>query len=139
MGSFYSGLVVNLLVPGVGAAISKNSSPKLFIPSTGEDPEAFGMDVADQVNGLLYYLQGDLEKVNTEKLLDFVVMDLKNGTYPGGTSQKALSKTGAEIIDYHLVSEKSRPLIDENLLVLLFSVSDLKIIQLKTGLISLPE
>ena len=116
MGSFHSGLVANLLVPGVGAAISETPCPKVFIPSTGEDPEAFGMDVADQVNGLLYYLQRDLEEVNTEKLLDFVVMDLKNGTYPSGTSLKALSKTGAEIIDCLLVSDK-RPLIDENLLV----------------------
>jgi CofD-related protein of GAK system len=117
MGSFYSSLVANLLVPGVGAAISANPCPKVFVPSTGEDPEAFGMDVADQVSALLYYLNKNMEGVNTEKLLDFVAMDLKNGKYPGGKSAKALKKTGAEIIDYHLVSDKSRPLIDENLLV----------------------
>ena len=117
MGSFYTSLMATLLPEGVGTAISQNSCPKVFIPSTGYDPESMGMTVTDQVLALLATLRKNALDIKVSKLLNFVIIDSKRGTYNVKPNKKELAAMGIEIIDMPLVSKESEPLIDSTLLL----------------------
>lgn len=58
-GSLYSSVIANLLPAGVGRAIAKRHVPKVYLPSLGNDPEALGHDLADQVAAILSPLLQD--------------------------------------------------------------------------------
>lgn len=117
MGSFYTSLMATLLPEGVGTAISQNSCPKVFIPSTGYDPESIGMTVTDQARALLATLRNNAPDIEVSKLLNFVIIDSKRGTYNVKPNKKELAAMGIEIIDMPLVSKESEPLIDSTLLL----------------------
>ena len=117
MGSFYSSIIANLLVDGVGEAIGKNSSPKVYIPSTGVDPECLGHTIMDQVETIIAYAGQGQPKIRVTDVLNYVVVDQKNGQYAGKLDRKRLAQLGIQIIDCQLVSRKSAPEIDENLLL----------------------
>lgn len=117
MGSFYSSIIANLLVDGVGEAIGKNSSPKVYIPSTGVDPECLGHTIMDQVETLVAYAGRGQPKIRATDVLNYVVVDQKKGQYAGKLDRKRLAQLGIQIIDCQLVSRKSAPEIDENLLL----------------------
>ncbi|OEU70707.1 MAG: hypothetical protein BA863_14555 [Desulfovibrio sp. S3730MH75] len=117
MGSFYSSILASLIPRGMGQAISRNHSQKIFIPNMGHDPELFGHDVPLQVEKLLEILRMDnAVEITGESVLSTVLIDSKNGNYEGGLSLEALQKLPLKIIDRKLVSAKSGPLIDPDLL-----------------------
>ncbi|MDB6175990.1 GAK system CofD-like protein [Paracoccus sp. Z330] len=58
-GSLYSSVIANLLPAGVGTAIAARHVPKAYLPSLGQDPEALGLDLADQVAAILAPLRAD--------------------------------------------------------------------------------
>jgi CofD-related protein of GAK system len=117
-GSFYSSLLANLLVDGVGRAIAGNDCPKVFIPNLGSDPEQIGMDLEQTVRGLLGQLQADVAGgCPNEKLLNFVLLDSKNGHYPSQPSAGLFRELGVEAIDVKLISKHSSPYYDNDLLV----------------------
>lgn len=58
-GSLYSSVIANLLPTGVGRAVARRAVPKVYLPSLGQDPEAQGHDLADQVGAILGPLQRD--------------------------------------------------------------------------------
>ncbi|MGB0904297.1 MAG: 2-phospho-L-lactate transferase CofD family protein, partial [Mangrovicoccus sp.] len=60
-GSLYSSVIANLLPEGVGAAVAARNAPKIYLPSLGTDPEAIGLELADQVAALVAPLQADFE------------------------------------------------------------------------------
>ncbi|MBT2969461.1 MAG: GAK system CofD-like protein [Candidatus Thiodiazotropha sp. (ex Ctena orbiculata)] len=116
-GSFYSSLVANLMPRGVGAAIAENGCPKVYVPNLGKDPEQLGMGLDDAVRRLLHYLgrgQSDRAKGN---LLNFILLDNKNGHYPSGLSAKHLQELGIQVIDTTLVTAQSAPYYDSKMLV----------------------
>ena len=119
MGSFYSSIIANLLPKGVGKAVSKNSCPKIYIPNTDcSDPETFGMNLMEQIEKLVFYLQKDApEKISVYDVLNYVIIDEKNACYPGKPDQDLLKNMGIEIINMPLVSSGSFPYIDPKLLV----------------------
>ncbi|MBD3380864.1 MAG: GAK system CofD-like protein [candidate division Zixibacteria bacterium] len=118
VGSFYSSVTANLLPEGVTNSILDNHCPKIYIPNMGIDPEQFGMTVSDCVETLIRYLkQNSVDNVSTEKLLNFVIVDSKYGDYPGGLDLEEIRRQGVEVIDTPLVTESSRPLIDEKRLI----------------------
>jgi CofD-related protein of GAK system len=117
MGSFYSSIIANLLVNGVGEAICKNSAPKVYIPSTGLDPECLDHTIMDQVETLIAYASQGQPKIKATDVLNYVLVDQKNGQYTGKLDNKRLTQLGVEVIDCELVSRKSAPDIDENLLL----------------------
>ncbi|MEA2085309.1 MAG: GAK system CofD-like protein [Thermodesulfobacteriota bacterium] len=117
MGSFYTSLLATLLPGGVGTAISQNSCPKVFIPSTGYDPESMGMTVTDQALALLAALRNNAPDIGVGELLNFVIIDSKRGTYNVKPNKKELAALGIEVIDVPLVSRESEPLIDSTLLL----------------------
>ncbi|WP_457570807.1 GAK system CofD-like protein [Desulfovulcanus sp.] len=112
MGSFYTSLIANLLPQGIGEAIARNPCPKIFIPNTGVDPEMHGLNLLDQVEILLKYLRKDNLSLNTNKLLNFVVVDIEASRYAGGIKDERLSSLGIKLIRYPLVTKDSAPYLD---------------------------
>jgi len=117
-GSFYSSLLANLIPAGVGRAIASNDCPKVYIPNLGSDPEQIGMSSEQMVHGLLNQLQADVPaSCPNDKLLNFILVDSKNGHYPSEFSTDLLKKLDIELIDVKLVSKQSAPYYDNDLLV----------------------
>lgn len=119
MGSFYSSLIANLLPGGVGKAVSENPCPKVYIPNTGSlDPEQYSLELGEQIERLTAYLRkDDPENIAARDVLDFIIIDKKNGGYFGELDEDRMEKMGIKIIDCPLVSSESRPYIDEKLLI----------------------
>jgi CofD-related protein of GAK system len=117
-GSFYTSLIANLLPGGVGTAIASNECPKVYIPNLGHDPEQVGMTMDSSIQSLLHYLRADAgSKLDATQLLNFVLLDNKQGKYPDRVSMELLDKLGVQLIDTKLVSKSSAPYYDPELLV----------------------
>jgi CofD-related protein of GAK system len=117
-GSFYSSLVANLLPKGVTSAIAANDVPKVYIPNLGRDPEQPGMSLDGSVTTLLDYLRADIpEDCPDEMLLSFALLDSARGKYPSQLSRGLIRKLGIQVIDTQLVSTRSAPYYDPELLV----------------------
>jgi CofD-related protein of GAK system len=117
-GSFYSSLVANLLPQGVGAAIAENDCPKVYVPNLGTDPEQLGMSLNKGVRRLMHYLQRDVPDNSARgRMLNFMLLDSKNGQYSSKLSDKLMQKLCIEVIDTPLISTHSAPYYDSKLLV----------------------
>jgi CofD-related protein of GAK system len=117
-GSFYTSLIANLLPTGVGSAIAGTDCPKVYIPNLGHDPEQLGMTLDSSVQTLLDYLCTDIgDQCSSRKLLNFVLLDSKRGKYPSSISTPVMQELGIRIIDTRLISRKSAPYYDAELLV----------------------
>ena len=117
-GSFYTSLLACLMPDGVSRAIAANDCPKVYVPNLGHDPEQLAMSTERSVRILIRHLQtGAAEDLPTDRLLNFVLIDSRNGVYPGKLATGKLKKLGVDVIDTPLVSKKSAPLYDETLLV----------------------
>jgi CofD-related protein of GAK system len=118
MGSFYSSLIANFLPEGVGRTLSTLPCPKVFVPSTGTDPECFGKTLMDQVTELLGYLKRDCPlPTRANALLNVILVDSRNGRYTGRLDKAVLDAWGIKVLDISLVSGESDPLIDEKRLM----------------------
>ena len=117
MGSFYSSIIANLLVHGVGEAISRNHAPKVYVPSTGLDPECMGHTIMDQVETLIAYAGQGQQELRETDVLSHILVDQKNGQYAGHIDSQRLAQLGIQVIDCELVSRKSGLDIDEDLLL----------------------
>jgi CofD-related protein of GAK system len=112
MGSFYSSLVVNLLLAGMGAAVAASPALKVYVPNTGGDPEQLGLALDGQVRALLEALRRDENRrLATEQLLQYVLVDPVMARAERGPL-RAVSRLGVEVIEVPLVSEASSPWID---------------------------
>jgi CofD-related protein of GAK system len=117
-GSFYTSLVANLMPRGVGKAISNSLCPKIYIPNQVGDPELVGTSVYRSVEILLHYLQESCgEPTPVDQLLDFVVIDSKQGNYAKPLNLKKIKELGIQIIDTPLISKKSSPYFDADLVI----------------------
>lgn len=117
-GSFYTSLVASLLPTGVGSAIAGTDCPKVYIPNLEEDPEQIGMTLDGCVLTLLDYLRADnTGKCAKGQLLNFVLIDGKRGKYLPSVSALAKLEPEIKIIDTRLISRKSAPYYDPELLV----------------------
>ncbi|MDN3557155.1 GAK system CofD-like protein [Halomonas maura] len=117
-GSFYSSVLANLLPAGVGRAIRDTPCPKVFIPNPGHDPEQLGQDLPGLVSALLETLRRDTgEDCPTAALLDVILIDSRHGDYVGQLDADSLAELGVTLLDIPLVSERSAPHFDDDLLV----------------------
>ena len=116
-GSFYTSLCANLLPGGVGKAIADNDCPKVYVPSLGEDPELVGRDLAGAVTTLIDTLRRDAgADCPVEHLINFVMIDSRNGAYAAPSSVSALRKLGVQVIDTPLATEPGAVTYDPRLL-----------------------
>ncbi len=125
MGSFFTSILANLLPAGIAEAIALNPCPKVFIPSTGSDPESNRLSADDQVAWLLRLLEigGGRTRVTPEDLLNLVVVDRRPDSYPAGRAIEAMRDRGLQVIEYPLVTKTGIPRIYEGrLLPLLLSL-----------------
>ena len=117
-GSYYSSLLANLLPKGVGTTIAETDCPKVYVPNLGQDPEQIGMTTDQTVLKLLEQLSADISgKCSNRKLMNFILIDGRNGVYPSSLSVGLMRELGIRIIDTPLVSRQSAPLYDPDLLV----------------------
>lgn len=116
-GSFYTSLLADLLPRGVGRAVARARCPKVYVPSTGHDPETLGLDLGGQVEVLLRALRRDDPKhVKAADVLQFVLWDSRNGAYRGKLDAAALGRRGVQVLDLRLITPESAPRIDPTLL-----------------------
>ena len=126
IGSFYTSLIANFLPRGISEAIASNPCPKIFIPNTGLDPEMQGLNLLDQIKILLKYLKNDKLSLDTNRLLNFVVVDIEASRYAGGIKDESLSSLGIKVIRYPLVTKNSAPYLDASRLCeVIFSINQL--------------
>ena len=117
MGSFYSSLLAAISPQGLGLAVSMNPCPKIFIPNMGFDPELIGHNINLQVERLLEVMRMDNSAyLNSEEVLNYVLIDSENGTYQEEPDLDALEKLPLKVIDRKLVSDDSEGLVDPRLL-----------------------
>ena len=117
-GSFYTSLVANLLPVGIGEAIANNDNPKIYVPNLGHDPEQIGMTLDSSIKTLLRYLhEGTGSKYTAGHFLNFVLVDSRNGNYPGRVSATLLEELGIQLIDTKLLRKGSADYYDPELLV----------------------
>ena len=122
-GSFFSSLLANLLPEGVGTAIASNGSPKVFIPNQGDDPEQFGMTLAQSLQILVDYLQRDVSDSKATDFINFIIVDSKNGIYAGGIPFNLLDELGIQIIDTKLIHKGNKYYNDDRLVSALLSLT----------------
>ncbi|MGI9320632.1 MAG: GAK system CofD-like protein [Thiogranum sp.] len=117
-GSYYSSLIANLLPDGVSAAIACDDRPKVYIPNLGRDPEQIGMTLEQCVIKLLEQLRSGISgDCRNEDLLNFILLDSNNGDYPPPFPLSKIEKLGITVIDTRLVTKRSAPHYDPELLV----------------------
>jgi len=116
MGSFHSSVLANLLPRGVGQAVAQAACPKVYVPSTGVDPECLGLSVADQVERLGQVLVADAPGTRLSDVLHFVLVDQDHGQYPGGLDLARIRNLGVEVIDCPLIGYGHSPDIDDRFL-----------------------
>ncbi|MEY2929731.1 MAG: hypothetical protein RL033_480 [Pseudomonadota bacterium] len=110
MGSFYSSVVANLLPRGVGRAIVNASSPRVYIPNTGADPEQVGMSLADSLEELIRYVRVDAgADVPVGQIVNVVLLDRDPRHYGMHVDLKRLERLGVQVVSLELVTETSRP------------------------------
>ncbi len=118
MGSFYSSIIANLLPKGVGQAISKNNSPKIYIPNIGNDPEQFGQSLSASVQTLLHYLQKSCyQQVPNNHLLNYILIDnsiLKQVQYE---EIDKINQWGIKILSPDLIDNQRRDYLDETRII----------------------
>ncbi len=117
-GSFYTSVIANLLPGGVGSAVAVNEGVKVYIPNLGHDPEQIGMTIDQAALKLIDHLRSDAGATcPTNKLINFILLDSKNGRYHSSLSRTLMNELGVEIIETKLVSKRSAPYYDAKLFV----------------------
>jgi CofD-related protein of GAK system len=118
MGSFFTSVMACLLPRGVGSAVAQATCPKLYVPSTGHDPECVGLSVADQVERLAAQLMSDEPgRISLTDVLQYVLVDSRHGRYPGGLDMERISRMGLTVIDCTLIGYGPSTEIDDKFLV----------------------
>lgn len=122
MGSFFTSVIANLLVRGVGSAILDSDCPKVHIPSLGKDPEVLGHDLAGRIRYLCEVIGKDSgRELLPAQLLDVVLVDPR--TMPE-SELEAVEELGVRIVRTELVTPESRPYYDpERLSEILLSLA----------------
>lgn len=108
IGSFFTSLMPNLLVSGVGRAVAACRCPKVYVPNSSSDPEMMGHTVADCVAMLLAQLRRDAgEDTPTSDLLNFVLVDSRRVHYGHELDRAAVEACGVQLVDVDLATSAS--------------------------------
>ncbi|MBQ7608284.1 MAG: GAK system CofD-like protein [Desulfovibrionaceae bacterium] len=111
IGSFYSSVLVNLLVAGVGGAIAARACPKIFIPNVGFDPELIDCSIENQCRALLAAMRDDVGEKPVDRFLNYVLVDSAQGEYMGrfdASTRAYLAHAGIRLIDRPICPYRDR-------------------------------
>ena len=85
MGSFYTSLVSNLMIQGVGRAVRQTKRPKVFVANLTRSMETAGMSVSTMLNELLRYLRAsDDQPGELEDYVHYVLVGTHGDSDEGG-------------------------------------------------------
>ncbi len=116
VGSFWTSVLATLLPEGVSDAVAAADVPKVYVPNPSHDPEEIGMGLVDKVETLTRHLrEGASKRTPADRLLQFVLLDAKGAAVPRKTL-RAVEKLGVQVVDVPLMTERSRPYLDDELL-----------------------
>lgn len=90
VGSFYSSVLANLRVSGVGRAVKLSPALKVYLPNPGPDPESARLSLQEQLE-LIWGATGGA--------LDILLVDAQNGRYKGGVPRPWCARHGVEIFE----------------------------------------
>lgn len=98
-GSFYSSVIANLLVSGVGDAIARADSPKVYVPNLGRDPEQIGLSLSECVSTLVAYLRRNARpEAPISHWLTHILLDEHHEQYDGTLPLDELSEQGVQVV-----------------------------------------
>jgi hypothetical protein len=94
----------------VGLAIVNASSPRVYIPNTGTDPEQIGMSLADSLEELIRYVRADAgADVPVGRIVNVVLLDRDPRHYGMHMDLQRVERLGAQVVSLELVTDASRP------------------------------
>ena len=100
---------------GCGTGHRRGPMPEGLHPQPDRDPEQKGVSMYRGYELLLHYLQESCEEpLSVNRLLDFIIVDTKNGDYAKPLHLKKISEMGIQIIDSPLITRASAPEFDRN-------------------------
>ena len=103
MGSFWTSIAANLLPRGIGGAIADSKVRKIYIPSTGRDPEALGMSLSSALEVIA--AMGRHDAGPSRPLTDFVdtvILDRERLRYQLRLDVPAVKRMGVSVIERSL-------------------------------------
>ncbi len=118
MGSFYTSLVSNIMVQGMGRVIRETKRPKVFVANLTRSEETGGMSVSTMLGELLRYLRGsDDDPGQMKDYVHYVLVGTHGDSDEGGrlpVDLPAIRELGVEPIELPLErrSEDGRLLHD---------------------------
>lgn len=103
MGSFWTSVVANLLPSGIGAEIAASSRAKVYIPSTGRDPELLGRTLSGAVEVIVETCRRDAGAgTPIEQIIDIVILDRDHRRYGMTLDVAPLRARGIRVIERDL-------------------------------------
>ena len=103
VGSFYSSVLANLRVEGVGEALRKSPAKKVYMPNPGRDPESLALSLEEHLELICRAVRGESlaakSLVDASGIIDFLLVDSQNAAYAGGIPTGWCSRHGVKIMD----------------------------------------
>jgi 2-phospho-L-lactate transferase/gluconeogenesis factor (CofD/UPF0052 family) len=99
-GSFFSSILANVQLKGVGRTAAESRALKLYMPNPGPDPESAGLSLEERLEFLTEALLQDAPGAVPGDVLNCLLVDAAHADYPGGVPTSWCRKRGVRIIDY---------------------------------------
>lgn len=106
VGSFYSSVLANLQVNGIGEAVRRSRAKKVFMPNPDRDPESAHLSLEEQLETLCRAVSG-VSAPDAAGIVDFLLVDSRTGKYRSGIPQAWCERQGVKIIDFNQVENDS--------------------------------
>lgn len=126
VGSFYSSVLANLLVEGVGGAVLRSRARKVYMPNPGRDPESAHLSLEERMRALCRAVSGGASE-DPRGVIDFLLVDGRAGRYRGGVPLAWCAARGVRVIDCAYV-EKGGPVLPERSALLLRALSGARLL-----------
>lgn len=98
VGSFYSSVLANLRVEGVGEAVRRSRAKKVYMPNPDRDPESAHLSLKEQLEALCLAVSGG-DSASAAGVVDYLLLDTRAGKYRGGVPNAWCERQRVKIID----------------------------------------
>ena len=108
MGSFWTSVVANLLPVGIGSTIAASERYKVYVPSTGRDPELVGRTLSGAVEVIVDTCRRDAgADTPIERIIDAVILDQDHRRYAMPLDIDRLRVRGIGVIERDLADPEN--------------------------------